>query len=126
MSPNRERVEHVERLVLASLPRRLTDAALAETTGATIEELRRAFLDVRRTTMYQALYLLRLEAVRQTLENNPSRDPRVVAFECGFGHYGVFHRRYRHFIAEREAALSAAGAPAAPMADEISALPDES
>lgn len=96
-----ELVEQIERLVLASLPKRLTDAVLARETGVSVGELRRAFLDVRRTTMYRALYSLRLEAVRRILEEDPVRSPEAVAFECGFGHYGVFHRRYRRFLAER-------------------------
>ena len=107
-------MEQVERLIVASLPRRLTDTALAKETSASIGDLRRAFLDIRNTTMYQALYRLRLETVRRTLEKDPTRDPRVVAFECGFGHYGVFHRRYRRFLAEREAATEAAPPSLAP------------
>ena len=109
---NRELVERSEELVLASLPRRLTDAALARQIGVSIGDLRRAFLDVRRTTMYRALYQRRLEAVRQILEQDPERSPEAVAFECGFGHYGVFHRRYRRFLAERSEA-----APETPPAD---------
>ena len=101
MARNFDLVERVERLVLANLPKRLTDAALSRETGVSGGELHRAFLDVRGTTMYQALYRVRLEAVRRILEEEPVRSPEAVAFECGFGHYGVFLRRYRRFLAER-------------------------
>jgi transcriptional regulator GlxA family with amidase domain len=113
MSRNRDVVEMAEQLVLANLPKRLADSALAKRVGVGLAELHRAFLDVRGTSMYQALYRLRLEEVRRILEADPARSPEVVAFECGFGHYGVFHRRYRSFLAEREANAKTAAAEAA-------------
>ena len=108
-SRSRELVEDVERLVLANLPRRMGDTVLAKSVGANVADLHRAFLDVRSTTMYQAIYKLRLETVKRILESDPSRSPEAVACECGFGHYGVFHRRYRRYLEtrEQEAATSA-------------------
>ncbi len=97
-SRSRELVEDVERLVLENLPKRLSDTVLAKAVGVTVGELHRAFLDVRSTTTYQALYRLRLETVKRILQDDPSRSQEVVAFECGFGHYGVFHRRYRRYL----------------------------
>lgn len=114
---NLEVVEDVERIVLAHLPRRLADAKLAEAVGVNVGEMRRAFLDVRGAAMYQALYKLRLELVERILKNDPTRSPEVVAFQCGFGHYGVFHRRYRHFLALRQDKVDAA------QADNISSAP---
>lgn len=102
MSRSRELVEDVERLVLENLPKRLGDTVLAKAVGVNVGDLRRAFLDVHSTTMYQALYKLRLETVKRILESNPARSPEVVAFECGFGHYGVFHRRYRRYLELRD------------------------
>jgi transcriptional regulator GlxA family with amidase domain len=118
MSRNRELVDRAEQLVLTNLPRRLTDTALAKIIGATVSELHRAFIDVRRASMYHALYRLRLEAVRRILEEHPTRSLEVVAFECGFGHFGAFNRRYRTFLAEhdRSKAMSADGA--SPGSDE--------
>jgi transcriptional regulator GlxA family with amidase domain len=95
-------VERTEQLVLTNLPKRLPDSALAKITGVTASELHRAFLDVRGMSMYQALYRLRLEAVRRIVEEYPMRSLEAVAFECGFGHYGAFNRRYRSFLAEHQ------------------------
>src|ERR1700761_8214562 len=102
MSRSRELVEDVERLVLENLPKRLGDTVLAKAVGVNVGDLHRAFLDVHSTTMYQALYKLRLATVKRILENDPARAPEVVACECGFGHYGVFHRRYRRFLELRD------------------------
>lgn len=101
ISRSLELVEDVERLVLEHLPKRLGDTALAKAVGVNVGELHRAFLDARNSTMYQALYRLRLETVKRILESDPSRSPEAVAFQCGFGHYGVFHRRYRTYLASR-------------------------
>jgi transcriptional regulator GlxA family with amidase domain len=122
-SRNRDLVRRVEELVVASLPKRLPDSVLVKRMGASIGELRRAFLDVRGATMYQALYTLRLELVRQILEQDPTRSPEAVAFECGFGHYGVFHRRYRRFLAERAPPSPSRDVPDAAVADDDSAPP---
>lgn len=92
---NRDVVMAAEELVLANLPKRLTDGVLAQAVGVKVTGLRHAFQEVRGTSIYHALYVLRLRAVTQILEIDPSRSPEAVAFECGFGHYGVFHRNYR-------------------------------
>jgi transcriptional regulator GlxA family with amidase domain len=105
-------VQDVEQLVLNNLPRRLGDTVLAKAVGVKVGELHRAFLDVRSATMYQALYKLRLETVKCILESDPTRAPEAVAFECGFGHYGVFHRRYRRYLELREQEGHAARAEA--------------
>jgi transcriptional regulator GlxA family with amidase domain len=118
MSRNREMVERAEQLVLANLPKRVTDTALAKIIGATVSELHRAFIDVRRASMYHALYRLRLEAVRRILEEHPTRSLEVVAFECGFGHFGAFNRRYRTFLAEHDRSKETSGDGASPDSSE--------
>jgi transcriptional regulator GlxA family with amidase domain len=118
MSRNRELVERAEQLVLTNLPKRLTDTTLAKIVGATVSELHRAFIDVRRASMYHALYRLRLEAVRRIVEEHPTRSLEVVAFECGFGHFGAFNRRYRTFLAEHDQSKAISANGASPDSDE--------
>ena len=88
-------VETVERMVLAALPKRLSEKALAQMIGVRIADLHRAFLIVRGAAFYTALHAVRLDAAHRLLRDKPGLAPEAVAIQCGFGHYGVFHRNYR-------------------------------
>lgn len=88
-------VETTERMVVAALPKRLSESVLATAIGVKVSDLHRAFLIVRGTPLYTALHAVRLDAADQLLVGNPAMAPEAVAIQCGFGHYGVFHRNYR-------------------------------
>jgi transcriptional regulator GlxA family with amidase domain len=88
-------VATVERMVLAALPRRISDSALARAIGGTPDDLKRAFRAVRRAPLYTALLELRLDEANRLLKEDPALPPDVVALHCGFGHFGIFRRGYR-------------------------------
>jgi transcriptional regulator GlxA family with amidase domain len=88
-------VRRAEEAVLAALPKRLSDKALARAVGVMTVDLHRAFLLVRGVPIYTALHALRLDEADRMLTGDHSISPEAVALQCGFGHYGVFHRNYR-------------------------------
>jgi transcriptional regulator GlxA family with amidase domain len=82
-------------MVLAALPRRIPDSALARAVGGTPDDLKRAFRAVRRVPLYTALLELRLDEANRLLKEDPAVPADVVALQCGFGHFGIFRRGYR-------------------------------
>ncbi|MDE1172636.1 MAG: helix-turn-helix domain-containing protein [Parvibaculaceae bacterium] len=87
-------VAKTEEHVLAALPRRLGEDHLAELLGVSLRILRRAFLDQYGTTLYTALYSLRLDEARRRLDENNNLSAAIVARQCGFGHYARFHHDF--------------------------------
>jgi transcriptional regulator GlxA family with amidase domain len=93
--PPHEIVELAERIVLQTLPKRASPKALARAAGVSIADLHHAFRIARGAPLYSALMVLRLEAADQMLQVETPMTAEAVALQCGFGHYGVFHRNYR-------------------------------
>ena len=91
----RDRVAAAEALVLATLPRRADEALLAAALGIDRRALHEAFLSVRGRSLYRSLLVLRLVAVRRTLERYPDLPPASVARGCGFASYGRFKKDHR-------------------------------
>ncbi len=100
-------------MVLAALPRRIPDSALARAVGGTPDDLKRAFRAVRRAPLYTALLELRLDEANRLLKEDPDLPADVVALQCGFGHFGIFRRGYRRrFGSEPGLSLDGPEAPA--------------
>ncbi|MEH0196584.1 helix-turn-helix domain-containing protein [Caulobacter sp. CCNWLY153] len=88
-------VERAEQAVVAALPRRVDEGALADAVGATLPHLRYAFRTARGASIYAALFDLRLRHARDVLAGDPSLAPAAAANFCGFGHLGNFRRAFR-------------------------------
>ncbi|MGC1301082.1 MAG: helix-turn-helix domain-containing protein [Caulobacteraceae bacterium] len=88
-------VEMIEHIVIATLPKRMSEKSMAAAAGIKTSELHRAFMTVRGVPTYTSLHALRLDMADRLLRENPSMSSEAVALQCGFGHYGVFHRNYR-------------------------------
>ncbi len=78
--------------MLTAFPVRLSERYLAERLGIGLRTLRRSFLDERGATPYVVLRQVRLEEARRRLLAKPDLLLKVVAQQCGFGHYARFQR----------------------------------
>jgi AraC-like DNA-binding protein len=88
-------VELAESMVLTTLPKRLSEKAMARSIGITLFDLRHSFMAVRDAPIYSALHTFRLDLSARMLEEEPSSHPEDIALRCGFGHFGVFRRSYQ-------------------------------
>jgi transcriptional regulator GlxA family with amidase domain len=85
-------VSKAEELVLAALPIRLSERYLADKLGVGRRTLQRSFLDHRGVTAYVALRQLRLQEAQRRIQARPGLALKVVARQCGFGHYARFRQ----------------------------------
>jgi transcriptional regulator GlxA family with amidase domain len=100
-------------MVLAALPKRLSEKAMARSIGITISDLRQSFMIARNAPIYSALHTFRLDLSANMLKENPSTHPEEIALRCGFGHYGVFRRNYRRRFGYEPENCSSTMSPAA-------------
>lgn len=104
-------VATAERMVLAGLPKRVSDSALARAIGILPQDLQRAFRAVRRQPIYTALQELRLDEADRQLREDVALPADVAALRCGFGHFGVFRRGYKRRFGHEPGASTPAAHP---------------
>jgi transcriptional regulator GlxA family with amidase domain len=91
-------VSKAEELVLAALPVRLSERYLADKLGVGRRTLQRSFLDHRGVTAYVALRQLRMREAQRRIQAQPGLALKMVAQQCGFGHYARFRQELETFM----------------------------